>query len=186
MSGPHVIALYSPAPRSGKSTVANELEQQMGYEIVSFAYPLKRMLEAFFEEAGFSPNEVDAIVHGDRKDYPLDMPGDYQTTYRHCAQTLGTEWGREYIDPDVWVEIAMRKIKRGHRGIVVDDMRMPNEYAALKRVGARMVYIVRPGASPPNGHSSEGSLSGFKWDAIIANDYGVDELKAAARALTKI
>ena len=38
-----IIGLYSPAPQSGKSTVASELEQR-GYVTVPFAETLKLML----------------------------------------------------------------------------------------------------------------------------------------------
>ena len=50
-------------------------------------------------------------------------------------QTLGTEWGRECIGPEVWVDVWKSNVQKwldGGLNVVVDDMRFPNEWDAVK------------------------------------------------------
>ena len=86
-------------------------------------------------------------------------------TPRYALQRLGTEWGRDCY-PDVWVDYAMRVAKRlltdadfpdydgksgmkarrfGYRaqGVVIPDVRFPNEVAAIRAAGGRIWKIDR-------------------------------------------
>jgi hypothetical protein len=58
-----LIALYSPAPQSGKSTLAEHLTQHRGYELVKFAGPLKDMLRCLlFDHCGIDHATVERYV----------------------------------------------------------------------------------------------------------------------------
>ena len=63
-----LIALCSPAMRSGKSTVAEHLVDSFGFQKVSFATPIKAMTVALLEAAGANPEEIERRVYGDLKD----------------------------------------------------------------------------------------------------------------------
>ena len=177
---PYLIGLYSPTPRCGKGEVAKALNE-MGFRTVKFADTLKSMIRTFFQDWGLDPFVMEACVEGEWKEAPI--VGLDQTT-RHLMQTLGTDWGRNLVHPDVWIKVAMRKINRlleaGHR-VVVDDMRFPNEYAALDHRGAHMIRIDRPGQVAPNGHVSEGQLNEHPYRAQILNNGTLEELQGAIR-----
>lgn len=78
-------------------------------------------------------------------------------------------WGefRRRQNPDWWVrhvEVWISNQRRdNHPGLVVTDVRMPNEAAMLRRVGATLVRVHRPGAglqaADTAGHESEGHTS---------------------------
>lgn len=177
MNLPRVIGLYSPAPQQGKTTIAQYLKQTYGYQIVSFATPLKRMTTQFLHGMGYSPMEIDHFLTEGKT---MRLPGIGVDT-RHILQTLGTEWGRSCIHPDVWVQMWEQQAKHvtamGGR-VVCDDIRFPNEYRAMRhgpdnvfwRVTNSDIYDV------PN-HPSEGFAeqnSNVLIDAQIRND-GTEE-----------
>jgi hypothetical protein len=60
--------------------------------------------------------------------------------------------------------------------IVVDDVRFPEEYNGLKGADAFMVKLLRPGVEAVNGHSSEGQLNNYQFDATVVNDGAVRDL----------
>lgn len=93
-----LIGLYSPAPQSGKSTIAAALEQK-GYVIVPFAETLKLMLLPMLEALGYDNKGANYLVNQAKQ----VVVGDAGVSVRHMLQTLGTEWGRQCIHPDVWV-----------------------------------------------------------------------------------
>ena len=65
---PRLIALYAPAPQSGKSTVAEHLEARHGFETVKFAGPLKDMIRCLlFDHCGISHAMTERYVDGDLK-----------------------------------------------------------------------------------------------------------------------
>ena len=160
---------------SGKSTVAERLVCEHDFQALAFADPLWQMLEII----GVDTDRV----HVDReyKDHHI-LPGIGRTP-RELIQTLGTEWGRDCIDVDLWAKIGARVAsERAGRGrvIVFDDMRFPNEYEALAREGARMWQIVRPDVARPEGeaaHPSEGGLDGFEFHETILNDCSIREFR---------
>jgi hypothetical protein len=162
---------------AGKTTVAKHLVEHHGYVRLPFAGPIKAMAEAF--------GLTFAEVHGFAKEDPCDaLCG---KTPRQFMQWLGTEFGRDMIGPDVWINAWQRKVfearnaalLEGDTGVaarsiyglrvVADDCRFDNEAAAIRAMGGRVIRVHRPGAGSASGagHSSEG------WrgtpDAIIAN-----------------
>lgn len=85
-------------------------------------------------------------------------------TPRWLQQSLGTEWGRDLILPNLWITIVKLKVRafqilNGGRNIVIDDMRFINEYDTVLELRGIPVRINRPGVvrtTPP--HPSEGAL----------------------------
>jgi len=185
MTSPTLVGIYAPAMGCGKSTVAEHLGAAYGYTPLKFADTLKSMLAVFLEDLGLESGEVERRLHGDLKEAVLPIPN-ARVTARNLMQTLGTEWGREYVDPGIWPHILRRRadsyIKSGMR-VVVDDLRFPQEYAALKDAGAYLIRIDRPGRSATNNHSSEGRLDGVAFDANISNDRDLAHLRSQVESV---
>ena len=87
---PSVIAITGQAG-SGKTTIAKHLELEYNYVRVRFAEVLKDMLLAL----GLTEEEI----NGDLKEKPCSLL--LGKTPRHAMQTLGIEWGRNLIHPDI-------------------------------------------------------------------------------------
>jgi hypothetical protein len=176
--GAMIIGLYSPAPQSGKTAVANMLAQE-GFAAVSFASPLKRMACEFLVSLGYREDEATRLVWTDK---PFVVP-EVGCSVRHILQTLGTEWGRERLGPDLWVRCWEAQASRQDR-VIADDVRFPNEAQAVKAKGGRMWKIVRPSATHDGQHISEGSLDDWDgFDAVIQNDGSLSDLRAKVLAL---
>ena len=171
-----LIGLYSPAPQSGKSTVAGILERDYGFRRRPFAAALKRMTETFLQSLGVSPER---IAHYSEAGKLEPIPEAKGATYRKIAQTMGTDWGRAVIDRDIWLAPVINDYEINGGLVVVEDVRFENEYNAILDAGGEMWKIVRPGATVPNGHPSEGRLDGYIMDAVIVNDRGVEDLKSS-------
>lgn len=179
-----LIGIYSSVPQSGKSTVARELTKGNGV-IVSFAEPLKLMLDEMLKCAGYGPSELDHLKNAG-KDEPLVVGGVAMTTYRSMLQTLGTEWGRRLVSPEIWVGIALQRVASYPEAdlVVFDDVRFANEYRAIRNAGGKMVRLVRKGQRYATDHSSEGGLDrGYVFDEVLVNDGTLKQLAAKARKL---
>lgn len=135
--------------RSGKDTAANILRRQ-GYEQLAFATPLKLMLETLLQYANVSPGLVNQCLNGHRKDFAL---GTLQAkSCRQAMQTLGTEWGRDLIGQDLWVDILFDHAQ-SYDKVVISDVRFDNEVVALRKHGGKLIRIDR--GHSPSGHASE-------------------------------
>lgn len=177
MTNSRLIGIYSPAPRSGKTTVANYLYSH-GYRIVSFAESLKKMTRIFLLETGLTPTEVEHYMVT-AKEAPI--PSALGSSVRHLCQTLGTEFGRQCVHPEIWVSIWRRHAQNNlARGIdvVVDDMRFPNEAAAVKALGGELWRVERSSVVRQTDHASEGSLDSLTFDRRIVNDGSLLDLYA--------
>ncbi|MEM8575509.1 MAG: deoxynucleotide monophosphate kinase [Pseudomonadota bacterium] len=149
---------------SGKSECAHFLQRRYGLEICKFAAPLKSMLYAL----GLNAREIE----GDLKQEPCNLLGG--KTPRHAMQTLGTEWGRDLIDSDLWTNAWLRGLP-SDRSAVADDVRFPNEAALVRRLGGKVIEIVRPDLEPiPGEHPSE--TRDFGVDVTVANDSDLDAM----------
>lgn len=152
---------------SGKTTVALSLVWQHNFTRVRFAEPLKDMLRAL----GLQEPEIEGTL----KETPCDLLGG--RTPRLAMQTLGTEWGRGMIDPDLWVRAWHKRLSCQYN-IVADDVRFPNEAAAIKELGGTLIRIVRGGSRMRAGtHQSE--IQDFQADFTIQNTGTIAQLVRA-------
>lgn len=150
---------------AGKSEVAKVLVD-LGYRRERFAGPLKDMLRAL----GLTEAQVD----GDEKETPCAVLGG--ATPRHAMQTLGTEWGRSLIHPNLWI-MTWKARATAHSHVAVDDLRFPNEVEAVRDLGGITCRIDRPGAHG-DGHVSEQHIDGLHADYVIPNTGSLADLRA--------
>lgn len=179
---PRLVCFTGPMG-SGKSSAAAALVLQ-GWELVKFASPLKKMLRVLYLSAGLTAEEVEDRIEGNRKDRPDVLLGG--RTPRHAMQSLGTEWGREMIDPDLWAAVwagrVSKALERGRR-VVCDDLRFPNELSAARFVDPDAVIVELTGrrrhVEAAAAHASE---NGVLADWHLLNTGTETELRERVRA----
>ena len=171
-----IIGLYSPAPQSGKSTLAEYLSYKYRLSRYSYAEPLKEMLRCLLWN-NCSEEEVNELFYNNKSLEILKertRPILCGKTYRELCQSLG-DWGRDDISPDLWVKALMNRVA-GQDRVIIDDVRFPNEAKAIRDKGGFLIKIVRDSATRPNDHHSEGGLENEKFDAVLTNNGSVEEL----------
>lgn len=161
---------------SGKSALAKEL-MSYGWVSVKFADPLKAMLATFYEAHGLTPAEIEDRLDGHLKEEPDPLL--LGATPRWAMQTLGTEWGRNSIHSALWESLWRKRVvallRAGHN-VVADDLRFPNELAALVALGGTSISVHRPDnrARATSSHVSEALP--FECDETIINDGNLTDL----------
>ena len=140
---------------SGKSTVArqiaNELEDK-DVAILSFAAPLKEMLETLLVRAGMPLRDAYwSINDREAREKPLALL--QEKTPRQALQTLGTEWGRDCISPWLWANIGLARAMNSDADLVIfDDVRFDTE---VDTIGPSSVFLLERGDPAEVTHSSE-------------------------------
>lgn len=165
-----IIGLTGQA-RSGKDTIGNYLANQHGAICTSFAAPIRMFVSELCGYSSLSKLEA----HKDEA-HPL-----FQVSPRYMMQTLGTEWGRNLVDPELWTKIVRRRIevfKQQNQfekvpGILaITDIRFENEAELIREQGGTIWHIRRPDATlaAASNHSSEAGVAVFPMDTVIANE----------------
>jgi hypothetical protein len=134
--GERVIIGFHGKAEAGKSTAAEHLVRHWGFHLEKMAGPLKDMLRVL--------GLTDEHIEGRFKEKPCHLIGG--KTPRQAMLWLGTEWGRDMIHPDLWTDAWNRRIDlidTRLRDIVCDDVRFPNEAAAIRKAGGKIVVIHR-------------------------------------------
>lgn len=159
--------------RSGKDTVGNYLCLKHNFVQLSFAAPIKRMVTTLLNRG------EDWIEEHKEKFIPgLESP-------RVLMQTLGTEWGRNIIDENIWINLVSREInnlmtQHAHpvpAGVVITDCRFENEAEWIHRQGGGRIWqVIRFDAPEIPSHSSEAGLSTNLVDEILLNNSGYEKL----------
>lgn len=180
--GMDLIALYSHRPGSGKSTAAAVLHAQ-GWAVEPFAAPLKAMAAALLDAAGYGPAEVERLLATGKQEELGYLAG--APTARRLLQTLGTAWGRELIHPRLWIELWEDRVRRhaaAGQGVVCDDLRTPEEMAAVRALGGQVWLIERPDGAIDDAatvaHSTEGQLAAAAFDRVLLNTGSIADLQA--------
>jgi len=159
---------------AGKDTFAKFFTDR-GYARHSFADPIKRMIELAFD--------LDPSVWDDReaKEAPIPWLG---KSPRYLAQTLGTEWGREKVHPDLWLLLAEQAVLK-HANLIIPDARFDNEARWIREHGGVIVRVERPDpqAMDNAGHASEAGVDPGYCDYIVQNRGTIEDLTESAANL---
>ncbi len=167
---PNLIALTGKAG-SGKDTAARFIIEAAGGVTMAFADPIKAMLAPVFEPICGKPNWNNRHW----KEAPLPGIG---VSPRRLAQTLGTEWGRELIDSEIWVTLTMRRVRQSDAPLVVlTDCRFDNEARAVLEAGGEVIEVVRPGVEAVEDHASEAGIAAGLVTRLLVNDGTLDDLR---------
>lgn len=129
------------ATGAGKTTLARELVKNHGFVNLHMGRPIKDMLIALGlrgEDVAGEPGQRNA---------PQPLLGGKSA--RFAMQTLGTDWGRNMISPDIWSNALGIRIKtelenNPHARIVVDDLRFPNDWEVIQAFGGLILTVRRP------------------------------------------
>ncbi len=142
---PIIIALGGKA-KHGKTTLSRDLQNAIRCagqtcEITSFATGPKRMLKAF--------GLTDEQLYGNEKELPTGLLEGH--TPRYAMQSLATEWGRQMLYNDIWIDNWERHINTlAVDYILVDDLRHLPELQRLRELQAIIFEVYRPSQMPQN------------------------------------
>lgn len=125
-------------------------------------------MATLLEYRGADKKAIKRMLEGDLKEVPSPLLGG--KTPRFAMQKLGTEWGREMLADNLWVEAMFDASKRYQR-VVVTDVRFPNEAGAIQACGGQVLRITRPNnPTPPDDHPSEAQIDTLHVDHELTND----------------
>lgn len=159
------------AKGAGKDTFAKRLITNHGFRKLAFAQPLKDMLRVL----GLSNEEIE----GSLKEMPCALLGG--ASPRHAMQTLGTEWGRNLVDGNIWLTAWLRnyeQLKPKH--VICTDVRFDNEAEMFQKQGGIIVEIIRSGLLRNDGHLSEKGVDPRFVSWTISNSGTIVDLKKRA------
>lgn len=167
-----IVGIAGPK-RSGKDTLARLLSSALNVEVHSFAAPIRQFVAGLL---GWTLDELE-----DRKETPVQwLDG---VTPRQMMQSLGTEWGRQMVHPELWLRSLAARLPEG--GAVVCDVRFDNEAEAIRKLGGKVIRLSRPGAGQGDDHASERPISDHLVDFEIANDGTAVQLMEKAMAVLR-
>lgn len=163
---------------AGKDTVAQMIVQAagaVGYPaiVTSFADPLYEAVSAI------TGIPVNRLRDRELKEQPIEWLG---KSPRELLQTLGTQWGRQMIHPEIWVAATARRWRGSDAAVIaIPDVRFDNEARAIREAGGRVFRVIRPGheclAAGAAQHESEAGVSDDLVDGVIANVGTLEQLR---------
>lgn len=185
-TNPTLIGLTGYAG-TGKDTVRAILDEH-GYHGLSFAEPLRAMLRTLLDSA--------CVRSGWMYDRALkeQVIPELGVSYRHLAQTLGTEWGRNLVKPDLWLRLIGNQMSyltcagellhpEQPARFVISDVRFIDEAAWVRKRGGVIWRIDRPGVAPVRSHQSEQEMDTITPDLRINNAGDINALRLAMAQL---
>lgn len=185
----HIVALTGPAG-SGKDITAAKMMSQIEFRnpeadirILSFADPIKAAVAIILD------CDVSDFEHRPFKETNLHDSHDLLASPRQMMQLLGDEWGRQLIDPQIWIKLALCKLNDFKEAdvdfVFITDLRYDNEHEFVLRNGGTVIGINRDAAAPISEHASEAGLSAAPC-YMIDNNGSLDDLCNKALEIVKI
>lgn len=151
--------------RSGKNEAALVLEQMWGFTPLSFAQPIRNFVIDFLGLDGMSEYEI-------VKETPHYLFGGKSP--REVMQKLGTEFGRDMIYTDMWVDRCIETATRVENSVIY-DVRFDNEAQKVVDAGGIIIELIRPNNSLAinSNHASEVGIDKKFITKTITNDSDV-------------
>lgn len=207
----NIIGITGPA-FAGKTTVANIIQREFGYQEYALASPIKQCINSLFgwdeRHSNGSLKEEEQytrVVHSttipiilwtlfDEEDLNHSLTRDfveifspycmydlhgllqYKISPRKAYQLFGTEFGRNCVDDDVWLDM----IPKGN--VVISDIRFENEANYIVRNGGRIIKVVSDRSTTKNNsHISEKGIDLSYISATIENNGTLGQLEEKVR-----
>lgn len=170
-----IIGLAGRA-RSGKDTVASFIIAARGGYRYGFADPIRAMLKPIGVD-------MDNPYWNAHKEEVIPALG---VSPRKLMQTLGTEWGRNLINPELWLILARQRLLNRGPGMIVADVRFENEAAWVRKCGGLIVHVIRRDATAVEEHSSESGIEVLPADVQLFNSGTLEDLQFAVRGLFNV
>lgn len=164
-----VIAFAGPAG-VGKSTAAAFLKHEVRLgkvQILSFATPMREMVAALL------PLGMGAFTQEHKNDPEHGLCG---KTPRQLLETIGTEWGKEMIGKNIWLDILANQINSGIADTyAIDDLRTDAEAVYLKeKFNAVIIHLSRPGIEYKRDHITACPISDHLVTHYVSTERQVD------------
>lgn len=166
---------------SGKSTVANLLHNATGYEVRSFATPLKKMVCAL---VGCTMDDLEDYDYKENTEVPEHLwayCANDKHTIRALMQGLGDLMRKE--NPNVFIDCTLGN---GSEDCIVSDCRFPNEAKAVKERDGIVIKVVRPDAKTKDSHQSETRIDEIEADYTLYNDTTLENLVVKVDVLVRL
>jgi hypothetical protein len=170
---PRIIAICG-AKRVGKDLLANYICEKYEYKKIAFADPLKQCVKGLFN---FSADQVGDSHLKDQVDERWGI------TPRKALQFFGTEvlqYKMQEMLPDVGRKFLAYSLVANLREdvpYVISDMRFLHEFEEIKKLGAFVIRVDRPGVMPNTQllHTSEVSYREIPFDLYMLNDADISD-----------
>lgn len=166
------VGFTSRAPGSGKTYAANHFAQffrarNCSVEIVSFATPVKHLVAEFLTQVTDLSRETILEYCHRHKDQYVTI-GTRRIQIRDLLVAMGTFFGRDAIDRDVWLHCFERTVNRLQCDIVlVDDVRFSNEALFLRsRYSGILISVDRVDCALPR----DRVVQLLNCDYVVCND----------------
>lgn len=160
-----LIGIAGPK-RSGKDTLAHGLSKALGLPVDSFAAPLRQFVANLLNCSLATLEEC--------KEHPVKwLDG---KTPRQLMQTVGTEWGRDMVHPELWLRSLLHRVQ--YKGAIISDVRFPNEAKAILERGGIVIRLHRDGTGSGDVHVSEKPLPVELVSIELDNDDTAEQLIA--------
>lgn len=173
---PHRLPIIGIAgkARSGKNTAADLISEVYDCVQYSFAAPIKQMVQVGL---GLTASQTDGSL---KEDGTI-----YGRTPRQIMQTLGTEWGRQLVNPDIWLITAENWCRAMNAelpdtAIIITDVRFDNEAEWVRKQGGVIIHVRRDTSAKVPEHASEAGVTVKPGvDFIVDNDGSLADLTDA-------
>ena len=176
------ILLLSGYARSGKDSVANLLEEEMGYRRFAFADALKEMVSTL---TGIPV----ALFHSQQKDSVIPGPSSSKT-YRDLLIEVADQ--KRAIDPDIFSRfVGTQIVESGASYVVISDWRYRREESFLRSFLDQTLYQIRRARVVrstviPSEKPIEHDLDGEPMDLIIPNNGSISDLRDAVHTIMRL
>ncbi|MFC5584411.1 hypothetical protein ACFPOD_04755 [Nitratireductor kimnyeongensis] len=164
----------------GKTTLANLLEEEFGFNRIHAFGAGKEAALTWFAEATGNVDRAVRMVYGDLKDKPCaDLPGGVAPRYflEKFGHFMGVDLG---VDWTLAVEINKARRESPHAPIVVESVVYEAEW--FRRAGGVIVRLERPDFKSPEGVESDAAQGLIDADVTISAG-SVEELEQEGRRL---
>lgn len=179
--------------RSGKDAVADHLVAKHGFAKNGMSDPL---LEAALVLDPYVAWDYDHVTPGTltRLSEMVRVAGYVEAKknpeVRRFLQVLGTDFGRQMVGENLWVDMAEKTIYkhfREGRSVAITGIRYPNEVEMIRQAGGVSVWVERDSqaSADHSAHISENGVGPDDFDITLSNRGTLGDLYSAIDGLVE-